>query len=448
MVSRLSNVFWEFDMRGLVLSFWAFVGCGVALGQSVNLTDEVKSGEHFRYEIMLNVSGKMKVEQAGKTKEEPIAAVASHVFVERAETVDPTGITKSLRHYEKAVSDGESAGLRSKRELAKDRRLIVSERTKGPHLHYSPDGPLFREELELVAEHFDTLSLPQLLPGQEVKVQETWELRRDVVQHLCQFQGLVSSKLVGKLVEVTATEAKFSITGLAEGIDQGAQVKSTVNAIGVYSLATKRLTQLVWEQSDDRAQGAASPASDVKATINLTRTVLTEAPKTLDINAHAKMPTDAKAAEAMTVLRFMDENGRFMFVHSRDWHVVGRTKDHVVLRLLDQGEFTAQATITVMKKLETATPIPIEEFKKLISQIPGWVPLGNAEDGVIQDEKGRRLYRITANGTQDGVPVQQSFYHLAGPRGDQIAVTVLTKDTKAAAVKNRDLTLVNAIQFP
>ncbi|MGL6073956.1 MAG: hypothetical protein ACRC8S_07330 [Fimbriiglobus sp.] len=435
-------------MRGLitlVLSGWLV---SVAAAQSVVLVDEVKAGEHFRYEIGLNLAGKLKVERNGKPEALAIAAGAGHVFVERAEAVEASGITKTIRHYEKALSQGDSAGERTNRELAADRRLIVSQRTKGAHLHFSPDGPLAREELELVAEHFDTLSISQLLPGKETKLNDTWTLRPDVVQQVCQFEGVVKSELVGKLVEVTAEEAKFTITGAAEGVDNGAQVKLSVNAVGVYSLATKRITKLGWEQTDDRAQGAASPASEVKATIQLSRTPLAEEPKSLDITARAKMPSDAKATEAMTMLRHVDRDGRFQFVYPRDWHIVGRTKDHIVLRLLDGGEFTAQATMTIMKKLEPGSQMPIDDFKRLLGQIPGWEPEGISEDGIISSEEGRRLYRLTAKGKQDGVAVQQTFFHIAGPKGDQIAVTVLAKDTKAGALNNRDLSLVNAITFP
>ena len=58
------------------------------------------------------------------------------------------------------------------------------------------------------------------------------------------------------------------------------------------------------------------------------------------------------------------------------------------------------------------------------------------------------LPRLTAQGKQDGVAVQQTFYHLAGARGEQVAVTVLARADKVAKVGTRDLSLVNAVEFP
>jgi hypothetical protein len=437
-----------YTMRWFVLLIALGFVVGPVAAQSVIVAEDGKVGDLFRYDINLSLKGAMKVERNGKPESLPIVAQAAHSFAERTEAIEPRGTTKTIRHYEMAKSQGESAGERSQRELAADRRLIVAERREKTTLHFSPDGPLAREELELVAEHFDTLALASLLPGKLVALNDTWTLRPDVAQSLCALEGLVKAELVGKITEITAEQVKFTITGNAEGIDNGASVKLSVNANGIFSVATKRLTNLTWVQTDDRAQGAANPASEVQATVTLTRQILPEEPKTLDITARAKMPSDPKATSLMTMLRHTDSLGRFQFLYPRDWHIVGRTKDHVVLRLLEDGEFVAQATLTCMKKLDVGTQLPVDDFKKLLTAIPGWEPEGVSEDGIIPTDNGRRLFRLTASGKQDGVAVQQTFYHLAGPNGDQVAVTVLAKADRFAKVGSRDLSLVNAVEFP
>ncbi len=414
----------------------------------VNLTEEAKVGDLFRVEVTLTLQGNLKVERNGKPEALPMNATAAHAFVERVEAVDARGPTLAVRHYETAKSAGDSAGERTQRDLGADRRLVVSQRAAAGVLHFSPDGPLSREELELVGEHFDPAALAGLLPRKVVQLNDTWAVAPDAAQRACQLEGLIKSDLVGKVTAVTPEAVTFSISGTAEGIDNGAQAKLTVAAVGTFDVAAKRVTALKWEQADERAQGAASPASEVKATIALTRKPLAEEPKVLDIAARAKVPADGKTTGLMTMLRYADPEGRFQFVYPRDWHVVGRTKDHLVLRLLDRGEFTAQATLTAMKKLDAGAALPIDEFKKLIAAVPGWIPEAITEDGVVPTDAGSRLYRLTAQGKQDGVAVQQTFYHLAGARGEQVAVTVLARADKVAKVGTRDLSLVNAVEFP
>ncbi len=419
-----------------------------ALAQ-VNLTDEVKPGDCFRYEITLAVDGQLKVERDGKPEAIPLKARASHAFVERVEAVAARGgVGRAVRHYQAAASEAEVGPDRSKRELSADRRLIVAQRTAEGSQHFSPAGPLDREELELVAEHFDTLCLPALLPGREVKPGYTWPITPEAAQQACLFEGLIKSELTGKLVEVKDGAAVFEVAGTAEGVEAGAPAKLTVSAKGKYDLAAKRLVELTWEQSDDRGQGPASPASEVKATITLKRAALAGEPKELSAEARAKVPADGQVPESMLMLRYADPDGRYRFTYPRDWHVVGRTHGHLILRLLDKGEFVAQATVTTWKKADPGHHADPEEFKKLLGQLPDWEPEEVLADGEVPAGPGRWLYRVAARGKQDVLAVVQTFHLLAGPGGDQVAVTVLARQEKAAKVGTRDLALVSAVEFP
>ncbi len=435
-------------LRWLLAIVTAVVVSASAFAQGVHLGEEVKPGDHFRYEIALTVDGKMKVERNGRLDALTLKAKAGHTFLERAEAVDARGgVGRAVRHYQAAASEAEVGIDRSKRQLGADRRLVVAQRTAEGSLHFSPDGPLAREELELVAEHFDTLCLPGLLPAKEVQPGETWKVGDDVVQHACQFEGLIKADVSGKLVEVKDGVATFAVTGTAEGIESGAQAKVVINATGKYDIAAKRITELTWEQADDRAQGPASPASEVKAVVTLKRATLAEEPKELNAEVRAKVPADGKVPPLLVQLRYADPEGRYQFVYGRDWHVVGRTKDHVILRLLDKGEFLAQAAIATWKKAEPGQHTDPAEFRKSLTQVPGWLPESVLEEGVVPTEAGRWLYRVAAKGKQDGTPVVQTFHLLAGPNGDQVTVSVLVALEKAEKLGARDVALVNAIEF-
>jgi hypothetical protein len=118
------------------------------------------------------------------------------------------------------------------------------------------------------------------------------------------------------------------------------------------------------------------------------------------------------------------------------------------LRLLDRGEFAAQATITNWKKVDPGQHTEPDEFKKVLQQLPNWEPEQIDADGIVPANEGHWLYRVAARGLQDGQPVVQTFYLLAGPGGDQAAVTILMRPEKIARVGTRDLALVKALTFP
>ena len=416
--------------------------------ESVVLAEEIKSGDCFRVDIGLTVEGKMKVERDGKLEPIGLKSKAAHAYVERVESPDSRGgIGNVLRHYSAAASDSDVGTDRSRRELPADRRLVVAKRTADGSLHYSPNGQLAREELELVAEHFDTMILPALLSGKETKVGDTWTVAPDAAQHACLFDGLIKSDLVGKLSWVKDGVAEFEINGKAEGTEHGAHARVVVAARGRFDVVGKRVTDLAWDQYDDRATGPASPATEVKANVVLKRAFLADEPKEVGADVRAKLPTEEKVTAALSRLRYTDSEGRYRFAYSRDWHVVGRTKDHLVLRLLDGGEFAAQATVTNWKKADPGKHATPEEFKGVIAKLNGWAPEQTLADGEMPAAGGKWVYRVVATGKQDGLAVVQSFFLTAGPNGEQVAVTVVTRKEKAEKVAGKDLGLVQAIEL-
>ncbi len=420
---------------------------GPAVAQSVTLAEAVQPGDVFQYDLTLAVKGQMKVDRNGKTDAVPVAATASHSFAERVEGLTASGAAgKVVRLYAAATSAGDTGLDRTVRTLSPERRLVVAQRTEGGTLHYSPDGPLRRDELELVAEHFDTLAVTALLPPGPVAVGATWPVPADAAQALLHFEGVVKAGLVGTLTAATDATATFTVAGAAEGLEGGALAKVRVTATATFDRKANRLVGLEWKQTDERAQGPASPAADVTATVTLKRTPLAAEPKAL-AEGRAKVPADDKPTPVMTALRYADDKGRYSFVYDRAWHVVGRTDSHLVLRLLDKGEFVAQATVTAWKKAAPGGHVSADEFKAVLGQLPGWEPAGTTADGLVPTDAGRWLYRVGMQGKQDGLAVAQTFYALAGPNGDQVLVTVLARPEAAGKVGVRDVALVNAIEF-
>ena len=411
-----------------------------------NLTETPQPGDCSRYAVELAVSGHLILTQDGGKQQVRLEARGKHVFTERTLAVADGLPAKSARHYDEATATAAVGPDKFDRTLANDRKLIVAQRSAEGLFSYSPAGPLTRDELDLVTEHFSPQCLAGLLPGKEVNLGATWAVTNAAAQSACLFDGLIKNGLTGKLTDMKDGRATFTVEGTAEGIEDGAKVGMTVAAIGKFDLTAKRVVELVWKQKDDRDQGPVNPASKVEATITLKREVLAQEPKELGDAAVAAIPKDAPPA-TMTHLRHVDPRGRYQIVYPREWHVTGQTDTHLVLRLLDKGEFITQATVTIWKKAEAGKHATAEEFKKAVAESPGWVATRVLDDGEVPTDAGRWLYRLTAEGRMEELPVVQSFHLLAGPRGDQVVVTFAMKPEKVKAVGTRDVGLVNAIEF-
>src|SRR5262249_1183009 len=276
-------------------------------------------------------------------------------------------------HYDTAKATLTVAGDRSERTLRDGRRLLVAHRHKDQVVVYSPVGPLTREELELTGEHLDTLTLAALLPGKAVNVGDTGKAPNARAQTLGAFEGLTSQDLTCKLEAVQGATATVSVTGTANGISLGAVVKLTIRATCRFDLGKQRLVAVEWKQTDEREAGPASPALKLEGTTKLTRAAV-EQPKELADVALVTLPEGDEPPEPLLPLVYQDPRGRYTLHFQRDWQLVGETEQHLILRLLDRGDFVAQATVTPWKPARPGGHLAPDEFKQAMARTPGWEP--------------------------------------------------------------------------
>lgn len=436
--------------RSLGVVVLALAVSGPVRAQNHTLAEAEQANECFEIKLSLKLDGNMTVTQDGKQSKLKLGALAEHRYRERILGVQKDGplATKAARFYEDARAAIAVDGTNSQRILRSDRRLIIAQRPHENLVCYSPQGVLTRDEVETISEHFDTLALAGLLPGKETPIGGTWKIGNSAAQALCLFEGLIENDLTGKLTEVKDGEASIAISGAARGIELGAQAKIKVNATVRFNLNRKRIVAIDWNQSDDREQGPASPALVATTSIKMTRTPIEE-PKELSELALAAVPQGIEVPSNLSLVAIRDLQNRFTLNAGRDWQVVSQTENRIVLRLLDRGDFVAQATITAWDKAEPGRHMDAEQFKRQMLSSPGWQAGDVLQEGELPNQpKGRYAYRLTAGGEIDGAKVIQCFYLVAGAKGDQAIVVFTLKHTQAPKLGARDLALVEGLEMP
>jgi hypothetical protein len=438
------------------MAIWKTPGCIVlilicaaaARGQTYELGEKIQDGDCWQVEMEMSLSGEMRVTRDDTPVTLKMAASGKHRYVERALEVATAGTVKKMaRRYEVAEATIAVGSDRSSRQLRPDRRLVVAQQHQGHAMVYCPSGPFTRAEMELTGEHFDTLALAGLLPGKAVKKGETWNISNDVVQFVCCFEGLSTQDLVGKLETVSDKLAHISIAGSATGIEMGAFVKLTVEATCQFDLSAGRLTALTWKQKDDRAQGPASPASTVETTSSLKRSVITQ-PDTLSDTALVSIPDGLNPPPFMTQLSYeYPGNPEFTLNYSRDWGLVGQTSEHVIFRLMDRGDFVAQATLTPWQKSHNTDRLTPAAFREVMAKTPGWQQGEVVQEGELPAAKGHSAYRIAALGEMDGMRVLQSFCLVTGPAGGQVVVVFTMTPGQVEKMGSRDVDFLGGIDL-
>jgi hypothetical protein len=432
--------------RNLAAVLLALVVVQTGWAQTYQLAENAQPGDCFRMRLDLTVSGDIKFNKEGKQLILRQEVSAGHAFSERVLSVAATGLPdKVARLYEKARSSTSINGEGNERQLRAERRLLVAQRQKDQTLVYSPAGTLTRDEVELT-DHFDTLVLTGLLPGREVAVGETWKLPNPLVQGLCTFEGITEQTLVCKLDEVKGPVARVTVSGAVTGIDLGALVKLTVEGSYEYDLGSRRLKKLEWKQREERDQGPASPAMTLQAATTLTRTPI-DRPDSLSDVALISVPEGFEPPVLLTQLEYRDARAGYSMVYARDWQTVSQSDEHLVMRLIERGDFVAQLTITPWTRAEKGKHLSPEEFHQAMTETPGWEPEQELQAGEVPAEGGRWIYRISALGQLDGTRVMQNYYLVAGPEGEQIVLVFTMTPKQADRIASRDLSLAGSIEF-
>ena len=70
------------------------------------------------------------------------------------------------------------------------------------------------------------------------------------------------------------------------------------------------------------------------------------------------------------------------------------------------------------------------------------------EGDLPNQPNGRFVYRLAVRGQIEEVKVVQTFYLVAGPKGDQCVVAVTLKQAQSGKLGARDLILVDGLEFP
>ncbi len=428
--------------------FQPMFGGALTRAQSVILAESMEPGQCQQVRLELTVKGTLKVPRGEMLNNLPLQAKAEQAFSERLLAGGVPGQPmRAARRYETAKATITVDGVATQRKLRDERRLMIYQRQQGVATHYSPAGALMREELELIGEHLDTLAIPSLLPGKEVKVGDTWDVPNFAVQALCDLEGLENHSIAGTLQAWTDGTATLAFSGKATGVQGGSAMKIEINGRAKFDTNSRQVVELRWAQHDQREAGPASPASEVDAEVVVTR-VKIEKPMSLDDGALAAAPMGFDLPASSLLLEYKDPQKRFEVLHERGWTQVTRTQNHLVMRLMDQGDFLAQATITQWANAGKGRHQSAEEFQGAIRKIPGWDQAEVLSSGEMPSGDRRWIYRHAVAGKLDGVEVLQTFYLIAGPDGDQVVVTVTCTPKLATKIAGRDQVLVTSLEFP
>src|SRR5689334_15514045 len=167
----------------------------IAAGERIDLSRGDTTGQLSHVSIQIEVGGHnlVRLEQSDATEKsataeqtQPISVTGKLQYDEKRLASDSTssGAALAVRYYteaEAAIKVGETGKAP---RLTDDRRLIVLEKGEQRPLAFCPDGPLSREQFDLIDAVGDSFNADALLPKQPVAEGESWKCDANVVASL------------------------------------------------------------------------------------------------------------------------------------------------------------------------------------------------------------------------------------------------------------------------
>lgn len=427
---------------------WAFLAvatlCASASAAETHvLTAPVRDGEPCRVTVQLEVGGNLKVVDQNKVKALPMSVLA-HLTYDEQRRATENGHSSSLRHYERAEATIKIEKGGAKPSLRASRRLIGSDWGASGVTLFSPQGPLTREELDLLSLPADSLVIDGLLPTEPVEVGATWKHSDALLAVLLDLDAVSSSEVSSTLKAATAGRtATVELAGKLEGALHGVSTKIELKGRYTYDFSQQRITHFVLLANEDRSIGHVATGVDVTSKVTLSVAPLTQSNH---LNKDLVARTEFVADPASNPLAYESTQGFRLFLDRR-WHAVTDDPKLLTLRFIDRGDLLAQCNIAPLEKAEPGKHVSLEKFQADIREAlkDNFGQFVRASSG--KDSDGRTIHKVIANGKVSELLIEWHYYLIADSEGRQVAFAFTLEEGLVERFGDTDRLLVGMVEL-
>ena len=353
---------------------------------------------------------------------------------------------RTLRSYASAVSTVRVDRRTTESSLRASRRTIVTEGTPSGLRHYSLEGPLTGDEVELLQLPADPLALIGTLPLGQVPHDHAWTPGRWTLPLITGLDAVTRGSLKGRVVKVTTTTADVLLEGTAEGAAGGARSQVTFSGSLVFDHQLGYLKQASITIEEHRRAGPISPGLEIVAQVRIERKPATSKAR-LDRAVLATCPKQPTPGHLQLLLT-TPGNGRLLY--DRNWHVFHQTPDVSILRRLENGRLVAQCNLSTAPKVDAGSGTGREAFLRDVK-----TALGPRLREVISieplksrpDQRLQQGWRVTATGIDHGLPMHWFYYLCTHPSGRQLSLVFAVESDRLKTWARRDRDIISRLEI-
>jgi len=399
-----------------------------------------------RVSLTLEVGGELSIPEKDKIGREKMSVTCTVAYDEQtlALAESPEGTTRSLRYYERAGAVVKVGSNDVKPQLRDQRRLVGVEIEDDRVVLFSPEGPLTREELDLIDTFGNSLLLERLLPEGPVALEASWPLSKSLLAALLGLDAVAKADVTCVLKSVDDEAARFQMSGTVEGAVAGVATEIEVKAKYRFDRRIGRIDWLGLLVKERRDVGHVMQGLDAVARLQVRILPQPNPPELLTTAAKNPFPEPIDALSRL--LHQSTENG-FEFLYDRRWNITNEEHDLVILRLIDRGRFLAQCNISPLAKIKPGKQETLESFQKDIHLALGEQFGEFVEAGQWANEADYRILRVVVRGEVSELPIQWHYYLVADKHGHQVALAFSVETELVDSLGQRDKELVGTLRF-
>jgi hypothetical protein len=397
--------------------------------------------------MQIQIRGRVIATVGEADRQAPIEARGRLVFWERPIS---SADFKSVRLYRDThldVSIGNN--VNTNRLDPQDRFVLVQEITGPAELPQielvSIDQPFMQNEIELIETYGDPLTIGRGLCDEPVAPSQTWLAPDAWIARVLMLDELSTNDVQLHLESVTEDIATIRATGDVSGIADAAETTISLTGTIEFDISRGVATRCRISVSEKRQPSQLAPGFDAIVKVDATTRSRTECDELTDAALRRRNITPDLAVDAALVVRPLDES--FELTHPREWRVVSRRKDGVLLRLLAGSEVIAQCDIATFPRRPAGQQGDLSTYQSGVLKALAEVQPQIVAAAPLTTGSGLSAMRVEASGQQDGVPLRYHYYMLQDATGRRVQLTFVMDQTAANLFGQSDQDLVEGIEL-
>lgn len=422
---------------------WFLAKSATAAGNAKILSG-FRAGSLQQVKSVVEVAGELKFNADGKeVKKLPMTVQADLNYTERFLPPE-NGLIRSVRQYSLAQAKMKINGQDVPQELRADRRLIGSVCKGDDFRLFSPQGPLTRDELEMLNTVGRTNGIMGLLSNDPVAPGESWLIPEAPLVQLLALDAINQHSVKAEYVEdrdsIALIRFEGKVTGAVNGVSSDIELKGSLNL----DLATRRPTWLALVLKENRAIGHAQPGYE--AIIKL-RTLLEPATELPELGDNVLAGMSLKGDEGDLLVELTSTKAGYSLLLDRRWCTMVDRHEVAVMRYVDQGDLVAQCNMSPLPPLPKGEQLTLEGFQQDVQKSLGKGFREFLDASQTVNENGLAVLRISAAGNAQDVAVQYVYYHLTDNNGRRASLVFTYDADLAERFGGADRALVASFRF-